>query len=211
MLGIVERNPVQKKQVLVRPASAHIYSRKALGTALHSRHQLDCLQNIGLTEEHRGVLDHIHRNLDRAHLRGHDSGFPLRRDDRLLQLAVRLQRDIDRSVTEQVKREGDIVVAHVGVLQADSFPLRDRQCVEAVGVGGGSRAVRDDPGSDQSLSRGLVGDVAAHRDPGSWGLCVQTARGTYGKCRRIGDYGFDQMVMVSHTLSIKSLFIFSNP
>ena len=113
MLGIVERDPVQKKQVLVRPASAHIYSRKALGTALHSRHQLDCLQDIGLAEEHRGVLDHIHRNLDRAHLRGHDSGFPLCGDNRFLEFGVRFQGDVDGSVAEQVERDGGVVITYV--------------------------------------------------------------------------------------------------
>ncbi len=78
VLSVVERDSVKKEQVLVRPASTHVYSRKAFGPALHARHQLDCLKDIGLTEENRSVLDHIHGYLDGAHLRGHYSGFPLR-------------------------------------------------------------------------------------------------------------------------------------
>ena len=113
MLGVVERDSVKEQQILIRPASTHVYSRKSFRAALHARHQLDRLQDIGLAEEHRGVLDHIHRNLDRAHLRGHDSGFPLCRDNSFLDFGVRFQGNVDCGVSEQVERDGGVVITYV--------------------------------------------------------------------------------------------------
>ena len=75
MADIVKRCPVQKHQILVRAASTDVYSRKAFVAALHARHHLEGLQNIGLAEDHRGVGNQFVRYLDRTHIGGADSGI----------------------------------------------------------------------------------------------------------------------------------------
>ncbi len=113
VLGVVERDSVQKKQVLVRPSSAHVYSRKTFRSALHTGHQLDGLKDIGLAEEDRSVPDHVHGNLDGAHLGGHYPGFPLGGDNHLLEFAVRFQGHVDRGVPEQVNGDRSLIVTYV--------------------------------------------------------------------------------------------------
>ncbi len=196
VLGVVERDPVQKKQVLVRPASAHVYSRKAFGSALHTRHQLDGLKDIGLAEEDRSVPDHIHRNLYGAHLRCHYSGFPLGGDNRLFEFIARFQRDVDCCVPKRVKGDRRVIITYVGISQRHLSASRNRQGVEAVVVGGRSCPFADYPGPDQRLSGGLVRDVSAHGNIRPLGLGVQVSGGSQNHQQR--NCGCDQSVKMSH-------------
>ncbi len=162
VFGVVKRDSVQKQQVFVRATPAHVYSRKAFRSALHSRHQLDGLKDIGLAEEDGGVPDHVQGNLYGAHLRGHDSGFPLRRDNRFLELGVRLQGDVDGGVAHKVDCDSRVIIPDVGIFQRDLPALWNRQGVESVVVCGRAGSIREHTCSDQCLAGGLVRDVSAH-------------------------------------------------
>ena len=147
MLGVVEGDAVEQQEVLLRSAAAHIDAAEAFGAALHARHELDGLEHVVLTEEHRSVFYHLHRQFDGAHFGTGDAGVFTGHHRRLLERRSGGQMDVDGGVALEVQfqrllgvanvREGEIVLA-----------LRKRQRVEAVSVGNGALAALDNARAD---------------------------------------------------------------
>ena len=94
VLGVVERDAVEQQQVLFGTAASHIDAAESFGAALHSRHQLNRLQHVVLAEQHRGMLNHLHRQLDGAHLRALDAGVFAGHHRRLFQRRTWHQRHV---------------------------------------------------------------------------------------------------------------------
>ena len=70
MADIVKRRSVEHHKVLVRATASHINSGKSFHAALHARHQLNGLDDIGFAQHHRHVLDHLLRDFHCAHISG---------------------------------------------------------------------------------------------------------------------------------------------
>ena len=85
MFRIVNGNPIQQKQVFIRPAATDIQAGKSFRTPLNTWKQLDGFQDIGFTKESWSALDGGDRNFDGAHFGGRDTGFPLGGYDGLFQ------------------------------------------------------------------------------------------------------------------------------
>ena len=123
MLGIVDGNPIQQEQVLIRPAASDIQAGESFSPTLDAGEQLDCLQDIGFAKERRCALDSRDGNLDGAHLGGGDAGFPLGGYDSLFQRCARDQPHVDGRVFLHLDRDGLRRISYVRVGNTDIVSL----------------------------------------------------------------------------------------
>ena len=114
VFGVVEGDSVEKKQVLLRPASAHINAGESFHSGLHARHQLYGLQHVRLPEESWSLLDHRHGHLDRAHLGGENACVLGGHHGGAVELQVGVESDVYGGVLLEIDRERLIGVSHIG-------------------------------------------------------------------------------------------------
>lgn len=93
---VVNWNSVQHNQVLVGTSPSHIHACKTFHAGLHTRHQLNGLQQVGFSQYGRGMPDLCHRYLMRSHGCAFYAGFPLVREYHdLCQLVIAVQPDVE--------------------------------------------------------------------------------------------------------------------
>ena len=85
---VVNWNSVQHNQVLVGTSPSHIHACKTFHTGLHTRHQLNGLQQVGFSQYGRGMPDLCHRYLMRSHGCAFYAGLPLVRDPLMVNLRL---------------------------------------------------------------------------------------------------------------------------
>ena len=162
MRHIVERHAVEQEEVLVGTAATHIHATVALTSALHTRHQLQGLDDVGLAEEHRHRLDFLHRHVHGAHLRRPHVARAFRGDGHLVEGHTLPHLHIELHIAAEGHVVGLRFIPHVGDAQADAVGL-EGQRIMAVEVGHGTLAAAgvEHRGADEGLAVALVGHRAA--------------------------------------------------
>ena len=160
---IINGNPVQQEQVLVRSAAPDIDAGEALRPALDTGQELERFDDIGLAEKGRSRLEDLQRNLDGAHLGRCDAGFLLRSDDSLFQGSAGNQLHMDSPVA--LRGDGDRLrgIPHIGIGDFDLLFFRNRQGVETEIIGDGSVPADGRSSPDERLARGGIRDQTADR------------------------------------------------
>ena len=159
---VVEGHAVEEEEVLVGAAAAHIHAAVALAAALHSGHELQGLDEVGLAEHHGHGLDFLHGHHVGAHLRRARVARALGGDDHLVEGDAGRQFDVDLTVLVEPELEELGLIAHIGDLEVDGVAAHGEGVV-AVDVGHGSLAAAgvEHRGADEGLAGGGVGDGAA--------------------------------------------------
>ena len=122
---VVNWNSVQHNQVLVGTSPSHIHASKTFHAGLHTRHQLNGLQQVGFSQYGRGMPDLCHRYLMRSHGCAFYAGLPLVREHYdLCQLVITVQSDVEQGVFRQLEPAMPAFVAQVGENQFRSLPAR---------------------------------------------------------------------------------------
>ena len=160
---VVNWNSVQHNQVLVGTSPSHIHASKTFHAGLHTRHQLNGLQQVGFSQYGRGMPDLCHRYLMRSHGCAFYAGLPLVREHYdLCQLVIAVQSDVEQGVFRQLEPAMPAFVAQVGENQF-RFPFRQGEGIETERIGGstcGTTTLKD-IGTNQRLGRRSVGHVSA--------------------------------------------------
>ena len=160
VVHIIDRYAVQHHEVLLRTAAPHVQACEAFLAALDAGQQLQCLDDVGLAEERRRVLDLLDRHFQRSEIDRLHAGVPAGNDAGGLQFGIAPEGEVEGGVALQVEFQDLLVVTEVGCLEAVSAG-RKGQGIETEFVGGGAGASRQDAGADERFAGSGVGDVAA--------------------------------------------------
>ena len=162
VLGVVDRDAVQQKQVLIGTATPHIQAREPFRSALDSGKKLDGLQDIGLSEQRRSALDGRDGHFDGAHFGRCDPGLPRGGHDDFFQRGAGDQSHMDGRILPCGNGDGPGCIAHIGIGDID-LPGRLGECqgIEPEVVGNRSSLAGNHPGPDERFARSGVHDQAA--------------------------------------------------
>ena len=175
MVHVVDGHAVKQDQVLFRTAAADIQAGEAFHAALDAGKQLQGLDDVGLAEQGRHVLDLGQGHLQGSEVDGLEPRILARHDAGGVQFGIAQQGKIDGGVALQVEFERSRVIADVGGFQL--VPAGGQgQGIETELVGGCAGLAGEDAGADERLARDGVGDVAVEgeaSDPGGGGRGFQ--------------------------------------
>ena len=163
MVNIIQGYAVQQEEVLVRPSATHIHTAGPLVARLHTRKQLDSLEDVGLAKQNGHCFELLHRHLQCRYLRRLARIDSLGGDNHLLKQDAGAQAVVANHVALHSECVADRLVAHKGNTQK-SRRLLQRQGITAVDIGSGALAATrvNHRGANQCLSSGVVDHCARH-------------------------------------------------
>ena len=136
---VVEGHAVEEEEVLVGAAAADVHAAVALAAGLHSGHELQGLDEVGLAEHDGHGLDFLHGHHVGTHLGGTDVAGALGCDDDFAEGDAGGELDVELAVGVELEVEELGFVAHEGDLEVDGVAAHGEGVV-AVDVGHGSLA-----------------------------------------------------------------------
>ena len=171
--NIIERHTVEQEKVFVGTTATDIHAAVAFAATLHTRHELQSFNEVGLAEHHRHGLDFLHGHLHSAHLRRACVAGSFGGDGNLAERHRGFEFNIEFTVAVKVEVKSLGLIAHKGDLEGHSAATQG-EGIMAIKVGDGTLSATgiDDGGADEGLAGASVGDGAA--DCGS--LCQDSER-----------------------------------